>query len=389
MSPRRILFVSHCSVVERYRRRFHLLARQMPDSEITVLVPETWWEGGVYCSPAEQSDGNLRILVRPVTMQHARKQHGHFYPALHRVLRETSPDLVYLDEEPYSAVSAQTALLLTGLCPQVPLVFCTYENLTFSQMNLSRARRLIYESFRRVVFGRAHAAQAVTHGAARALEAERFTKPVFVLPAIGYPPPRVLAPVRQDSEELRIGYLGRLEANKSVETLIAAAEKLRGASVTIGGDGPERFSLERKAGPSIRFCGRVAHDDVGGFLARLHVLVLPSRSMPGWQEQYGRVLVEAMAHGVVPVGSDSGAIPEVIGDAGWVFPEGDAHKLAGILRELGQRHDWEELRNRAIGRAAGFFSDERIATGYAEVIGQLLDRSRPAEALGGLVGVGA
>ena len=62
--------------------------------------------------------------------------------------------------------------------------------------------------------------------------------------------------------------------------------------------------------------------------------MLASRTRPNWKEQFGRVLVEAMASGVVAVGSDSGEIPHVIGPAGLTFPEGDAAALADALRRL-------------------------------------------------------
>src|SRR5947207_12014744 len=52
------------------------------------------------------------------------------------------------------------------------------------------------------------------------------------------------------------------------------------------------------------------------------------------REQFGRVIVEAMASGVPVVGSTCGAIPEVIDDAGLVFREGDPDALACALRRL-------------------------------------------------------
>jgi len=63
----------------------------------------------------------------------------------------------------------------------------------------------------------------------------------------------------------------------------------------------------------------------------MDALALPSLTTPEWKEQYGRVIPEAMACGVPVVGSDSGAIPEVIGSAGLVAPEGDPVKLAEAL----------------------------------------------------------
>ena len=85
------------------------------------------------------------------------------------------------------------------------------------------------------------------------------------------------------------------------------------------------------------------------------VVVVPSLSRPGWVEQFGRVAVEAMASGVPVVVSDSGALPEVVADAGVVVPEGSASALADALRHLAacptQR---AELRYRGLARAQHF-----------------------------------
>ena len=62
--------------------------------------------------------------------------------------------------------------------------------------------------------------------------------------------------------------------------------------------------------------------------------MLPSRTLPNWKEQFGRVLVEAMACQVPVIGSDSGEIPNVIGDAGLIFPEDDAAALGRLLQRL-------------------------------------------------------
>jgi len=66
-------------------------------------------------------------------------------------------------------------------------------------------------------------------------------------------------------------------------------------------------------------------------LNALDVLCLPSLTLKKWKEQYGRVIAEAMACGVPVVGSNSGAIPEVIGSAGLVVPENDSNLLADAL----------------------------------------------------------
>jgi glycosyltransferase involved in cell wall biosynthesis len=75
----------------------------------------------------------------------------------------------------------------------------------------------------------------------------------------------------------------------------------------------------------------------------LDLLVLPSRTRPNWKEQFGRVLIEAMATGVPVVGSDSGEIPHVIGDAGIIFPEDDVVTLRETIEKI---MGDEELRRR-------------------------------------------
>jgi glycosyltransferase involved in cell wall biosynthesis len=76
----------------------------------------------------------------------------------------------------------------------------------------------------------------------------------------------------------------------------------------------------------------VAAEQVPALLRDLDIAVLPSTCM----EQFGRVLIEAMACGVPVVGSDAGSIPWVIGDSGMIFRNGNHHDLTGALTALGR-----------------------------------------------------
>jgi glycosyltransferase involved in cell wall biosynthesis len=62
--------------------------------------------------------------------------------------------------------------------------------------------------------------------------------------------------------------------------------------------------------------------------------VMPTETTERIREQFGRVLIEAMAGCIPVIGSTCGAIPEVIADAGLVFPEGDAPALAEAMRRM-------------------------------------------------------
>ena len=81
----------------------------------------------------------------------------------------------------------------------------------------------------------------------------------------------------------------------------------------------------------ITFLGQAP--DIAAMYRQLDVLVLPSLNEP-----FGRVLIEAMGHGVACVGADSGGIPEIITHqrTGWLYPPGDATALSAILRQLAE-----------------------------------------------------
>ncbi len=81
------------------------------------------------------------------------------------------------------------------------------------------------------------------------------------------------------------------------------------------------------------FTGAIDFALVPDYFHKLDVMVIPTETTKRIREQFGRVIVEAMASGIPVIGSTCGAIPEVIGDAGLVFPEGDATALANSLRQ--------------------------------------------------------
>ena len=126
--------------------------------------------------------------------------------------------------------------------------------------------------------------------------------------------------------------------------------------------------------------GSVPSTSVAEWLAALDVLVLPSLTTRGWSEQFGRVLVEAMSCGVVVVGSDSGEIPAVIGDAGVVVEEGSAAAIrAALERLLEDGAERARLGEAARARVVGVFSQNAVVEATLTFHRRVVDAAGAAE----------
>jgi glycosyltransferase involved in cell wall biosynthesis len=89
---------------------------------------------------------------------------------------------------------------------------------------------------------------------------------------------------------------------------------------------------------------------------------LPSLTRSNWKEQFGRTLAEAMSCETPVIGSNSGEIPYVIGDAGLVFPEGNAQELSACVRKLLDNPAlYADLARRGRQRVLDNYTQEQIA----------------------------
>jgi len=156
-----------------------------------------------------------------------------------------------------------------------------------------------------------------------------------------------------------VGTIGRLEARKGQDVLVAAAARLRnghpGPQLLVVGDGPTADGLRRQVGAlglehEVRFTGTL--DDVRPALAAMDVFALPSR-----EEGMSNALMEAMAAARPVVATDVGGNGEVLdrGRLGVLVPAEDPGALAAALRALLD----DPARARAFGSAAQTFVASR------------------------------
>jgi len=322
----RVLLISKACVVGAYQRKLEALAAH-PDLTLTVAVPPEWRDGRSVTRLERAYVTGYRLVVEPVRFNG--HFHLHYYPRLGRLIAETQPDLVHLDEEPYNLATwhAQRLARRAGA-----------KTLFFSWQNLRRNYPWPFSAFERAVLRDADAAIAGNAEAVSVWRAKGYTGPMPVIPQFGVDP-ELFAPRPNPPHPFSIGYAGRLAPEKGIDLLLRAAATLPpDAHVRLIGAGPEQARLAQLA-EALGLAARVTFESAPSLemparLAALDCLVLPSRTRPNWKEQFGRVLIEAMACGVPVIGASSGEIPNVIGDAGLLFPEGDVPALAAHLATL-------------------------------------------------------
>lgn len=364
----RVLMVSHACTVAAYRRKLEELARiGGPELELTLVVPPRW--GSARFEPGNERGYAMRTVSPVLNGRH----HLHWYPALRRIMAELKPDLLHLDEEPYDLVTFHG--LLTAQRTGARTVFFTWQN-------LFRRFPPPFGLWERYVLQHAHGAIAGTEGAASVLRRKGYGGPLFCIPQFGVDPEVYSPEPRADKETarpFRIGFAGRLVPEKGAMLLLEAAAGLAGPwELWIVGAGPEARRLEARSsalgvGERLRLLPWRASEEMPAFYRSLDVLVLPSRSTARWAEQFGRVLVEAMACGVPVIGSRSGEIPWVIGDAGLLFPEDDVQELRQCLQRLQEDARLrQELAEKGRTRVLERFTQEKVARDTWEAYQQVL-----------------
>ncbi|MFQ5399695.1 MAG: glycosyltransferase [Anaerolineae bacterium] len=324
--------LSKACQVGAYQTKLEEIAR-FDDVELAVIVPPFWRDPSGLVTLERAHTTGYQLLVDPIRFNG--HYHLYYFHRLKQRLAQLRPDIVHIDEEPYNLATwlAMRQARAVGARP-----------LFFSWQNLNRRYPFPFSWMQRQVLNGVDFAIMGNQEAVEVWRAKGYRGRSAVIPQFGVNP-EIYSP-RQHRDEGQGVVIGsanrRLVREKGVDLLIRAAARLPGAwQLRIAGDGPERPSLERLAkelgiAERVQFVGNISSGQMSAFLRELDILVLASRTLPNWKEQFGRVLVEAMACEVVVVGACSGEIPNVIGTTGLIFPEDDIEALYADLQRLMQ-----------------------------------------------------
>lgn len=362
--------LSKACIVGIYQRKLEEIAKL--GVTLLALVPPSWHDGRVEAKLERAFTNGYTLETLPIVFNGS--FHWHFYRGLRDRMRAFRPDIVHIDEEPYNLATWQALFHARR---------CGAKTLFFSWQNINRRYPLPFAWGERWVLNTVDHAVAGTSSAGQVWREKGYHGGISIIPQFGVDHTLFTPLVTRPQRPFTIGYFGRLVEEKGIQLLLAAAAQLPPKSwqICLVGSGPMQRAIEaaveqHNIAPFVHMQPAVPSTQMPAYYHKLDALVLPSLTRPNWKEQFGRVLIEAMASGVPVIGSDSGAIPDVIGDAGLIFPEGNSAALAAHLRALQTDPDQHaQLAAKGLARVRAHFTHEKVAADTVRVYRSLLAAS--------------
>lgn len=317
-------------------------------ADVTLIVPREWRDDGAEATLSPESFRVVELSVR-----RAGDVNRHVYRdgrTVRRLIDEIQPELVDIHEEPFSVATHQW---LRALRRDVPVVMYTAQN-------IDKRYPPPFFGYERSARRRVAAFYPCSRQAASVLRGKGFAGAIEVLP-LGYDD-AVFKPGAQalDADEVVLMLVGRLIPEKGAEDAVrtlARVHAVRPSRLVVSGRGPDEMPARRLAvslgvADRVEFRGWRSGPELASDYRAAHVLLVPSRPTTV-AEQFGRVIVEAQASGVVVAGYACGAIPEVAGGAAIVVPLGDVEQLAeSVSRLVVDPHEFARRREAGERQAA-------------------------------------
>jgi glycosyltransferase involved in cell wall biosynthesis len=368
----RILCIDNIAV-ETAKRTFYRAVAATRAYEVHLLVPETWQEQGDVIAAEPEPDPLLHVHTTPILFGH--RQHRVIHRGLVALLRELRPALLYVDSEPENYTSAYARWAIRHASPSTKLALVSCRNIDYRTTGfpykVAFTHRWCDDWFIRtpadLLFSRPLAGLPLLRHYARTV-----VQMPYVIDTGVFSPEGVKT---FTASGVTIGYLGRLVESKGIGLLMDAMSSLPGeCHLLMAGKGPMREELENRArrlgiNSRTKILPSVPYGQVPALLRSMDILVLPSLEARYWTEQFGRVLIEAMACGVPVVASKSGEIPEVLGPAGLLVPSGDRAALTeALLALVGDPGSRNRLSAAGRARVLETYDARAVAARFLEVV---------------------
>lgn len=373
----KVLSVGHSYVVALNRSILRELSKD-PSFEVTIGAPSVF-KGSLRTIECEPEPANSNIKLVKLDAYLTQKMHVFSYnPWQLKSLMKQGFDCAHFWEEPY--IFAGFQLGRQAAKSKIPFLFRTAQSLIKDYI-------FPFNHFEKLTRKRSSAWVAGGNLVYAAMMKKGFKKPGQVLTlAVDTAQFQPLDKVGKEKvraelglSEPVIGYLGRLSEEKGCDLFMEALGHLKDKpwSFLVMGSGPYKDKIENWAAKhniSERVKVRLFdHDEVPKVLPVCDLLICPSQTRKFWKEQFGRMIVEGFAAGVPVMGSDSGEIPRVIGEAGVVLPEADVKVWQEALDNfLTSPQEFQKYRNMGLERVHRY-SAIAIAEQYKELYRKLAE----------------
>ena len=348
----RILLIAVTYITKVNQKKLEALAA-FPDVELQVIVPTIWRET-LHTDLSAQIPTQSRYSYNPLPTFLTGRGGRYFYKTIDLTMRKFKPDIVQIEEGWRGLTTFQAVFYRQVWAPASRFVIFSWENLihpllvyqnVFQNYNLRHTDHVICGN----------------QDGVASIRDTGYKGPVSVIPQLGVD---IETFSKRDGSDMRrqlnlppetfvIGFAARLVPEKGIMCLLESLTRLPGDwTLLIIGQGPEQDLVkqliqEMRIASRVRMVGTVPHLELARYYNVMDVLVAPSLTTSKWKEQYGLVVLQAMSSKVPVIGSTCGELPNVIGDAGLIFQEGNVSQLTERLRilqsditlrnELGQR----------------------------------------------------
>lgn len=343
--------------------------------EVHLAVPERWRDAsGREQQTAIGDDGGLHVIPVAVQAQPDESRSEWHGGTVKRLIRDLRPDLLHLEQEPWSPTAATAVRAAKSL--GIPTVLHVAHAREVPAGMLDRWRQ-------RTVLGGVSGIAAASSAALGLWPAWSASEAGRVIPR---QPTEVALPTPgRPSDVLRLGFTGRLVPERGCDLLLRACARLYGQwTLQVAGSGPSQDELEELAmrlglASRITWLGGLPAPALASWWSEVDVLVAPLRATPTFVEEHGMLLREAMAREIAVVGSRTGALPDVIGDAGALVASDDVEGLSAALQQwLAEPDALLAAKAAARRRILGAFTPSAVAEQLDGFWGVVRARARAA-----------
>jgi glycosyltransferase involved in cell wall biosynthesis len=331
----KILIIHQTSNQKTLHDFFNILGSKEEVTELKILSPSSGYDSfrkKTRFNKAVKND-NYELILGDVFFKD-RKIVNPYSKGLLKTLIEFKPDIVHVMYEAMSTLVLQVGLYRKLLNLNYKIFFYGFENIYPSKLSdFSFFKQQAIKFIRNNIDGGGY---ANSEGIAR-------------LKLLGFNTNRVkkiFRPVEVDIDgsvdkvdDFTVCYIGRVSEEKGIFDFIKKIEFLnRDIRVKIIGKIDKHkendFTNLIKNHHQIEYIPEIPYGELFKMLSTFHVMIVPSKTTKSWKEQFGKVIPEGMWTDNIVIGSNSGAIPDVIGDRELIFDENDFLQLIQIINKL-------------------------------------------------------